>query len=300
MSSPAAPSTRDYKRVGLQQDAADSSSVQNGKSSSDGGADDFSRATDESFATADDGLGGVGDDDRQDDGRAAGGGDRGSSGLSPLPPVMLDDHSFSFDFDDDDEEDLQRYRFDTEPKMPLSKYEQETPVHALAWLPFLWRVYCETRLERRQQRTQKLLNMHTKRERLSLWVSSWCDLYDRGWSVWLIIVIFWILLCRYYRSERKLLLGLGIPLLLLRFAWQPLCLYFRRSRRQKPSSWDPIAQSDAMMVNDEIGGLEEWDARPAYRDREEPTTVELTSTSNNGGRLSSETGEMSSERLQVV
>lgn len=164
--------------------------------------------------------------------------------------------SFSFDLDDE-EDDLRRYHFETDSFQKMS--ETEDLQYAFnGWrsrLLYVWKGYREARMEHRQRRTQELLNVHTKLEHFVLKLSSWCDIFDRGWSVLFALVLLWVGLCVRLVSQRALVFGGGLLFFVSRIGIS-LYFYSHHSRKRKiTTSWEPIMKSSPIR------------ARPAYRDQ---------------------------------
>mmetsp|Transcript_17292 Transcript_17292/g.25547 ORF Transcript_17292/g.25547 Transcript_17292/m.25547 type:complete len:297 (-) Transcript_17292:266-1156(-) len=106
--------------------------------------------------------------------------------------------SFS-DYDSDDNEELQRYQLDfsdtsLQRKIRASNEFEDSFRRGKLSLSLLWQTYEETRAESKRKHVEALLSVNTKTQRWFITIESYCDLYDRGIPVLLLVTATWLIL----------------------------------------------------------------------------------------------------------
>jgi hypothetical protein len=134
--------------------------------------------------------------------------------------------SLSFDLDDDND-DLQRYQLDFSDNSMDRNLRDSTSLEASMArgqisLALLHKAYRQTQLETRRKRVDQLLSVTNESEKLWINACAWCDIYDRGLWVLLLVTGLW----------------LGITTFLKQRLWTMLGVCFFASRLSaKPSYW---------------------------------------------------------------
>jgi hypothetical protein len=149
--------------------------------------------------------------------------------------------NFEDDDDDDDEEDLSRYQWIISGPSSQERswedsisLEEELLVRGHIPWSLLRQAYVRTQAETRRKRVEQLLSATRTSERWMIAISSWCDIYDRGLGLLLILTGLWwamgVLL------HNHLWTVWGFFFLTLRLLTKPLYWYFRGrhlARRRK-------------------------------------------------------------------
>ena len=139
-------------------------------------------------------------------------------------------HHGSEGFFDDDMDDLSRYQLDfSDTSMARNLRESSSLEESVAQgrisVALLQQAFRQTQVETRRQRVDQLLSVTRESEKIWITVSSWCDIYDRGLGLLVLITGLW--LCIATLLKQPLWTLLGVLFFLLRISAKPLYWYVR-------------------------------------------------------------------------
>jgi hypothetical protein len=174
-----------------------------------------------------------------------------------LPPLHEQSLSASFDLDDDDAE-LGRYNLDfTEGTVErlrtqlsaVSTLEGSLENGALT-LSTIWEVFCKARDETRRRRMERMLSLNSDVERLSLTITSYCDLTDRGMPIVIIVLLVGVTLARILLPNPWRWTLWGFLLFSIRVLWRPTYWYVwgRQVASKRKRTLEKYAESNIVTM----------------------------------------------------
>lgn len=161
-------------------------------------------------------------------------------------------------YSDDEDEDLGRYSVQFRRTLNGSVYELQEKEYRYGHGK--WNMYSEpttnpakrlfrniqhARLESRRKRLEKLISLPDNScrsclGRFSVCLGSWCDLLDKGLVIFLVTLTSFVGIIMVLDEDeiviKKFMLGLGIPMFILRIAWRPIKHFLCDLRYQGQSS----------------------------------------------------------------
>ena len=188
-------------------------------------------------------------------------------------------------FFDDDMDDVSRYQLDfSDTFMARNLREsislEESVAQGHISLAFLQQAYRQTQLETRRHRVDQLLSVTRESEKLWITLSSWCDIYDRGLGLLVLITGLW--LCLASLLKQRLWTILALLFFLLRISAKPLYWYVRgrhlaRRRKLNMQLYEQVNQQGMELTPNKSADLQNsedvGDESPSPQEREHVVLV---------------------------
>jgi hypothetical protein len=181
--------------------------------------------------------------------------------VTPQSPASSHQGSEGFlDDNDDDLEGLSRYQLDfSDTSLARNVRESLSLEDAVAQghlsFALLRQAYTQTQEQTRQDRINQLLSATSESEKIWIAASSWCDLYDRGLGLLILMTALWLFLATLL--QQHLLTLLGILFFLQRISAKPLYWYLRgrhlaRRRKVNMQIYEHVNQLGMELTQNEL------------------------------------------------
>lgn len=177
-------------------------------------------------------------------------------------------HHLSFDLEEEESE-LSRYRL-SPSSSSVSQHSSDTTTPILLSskrLSFstLWQAYLEMRMSTRRRRAEQLLNMNqdSLQERLVYTVQVFTNVFDtRGLVVHFLVFLTWILICKFQKQRRGVIVGVGLVCIVLRIVWRPVYWVCVEKKRQE-------RRQETMAIYDQLNGSSSWNNNVESHDEDD-------------------------------
>jgi hypothetical protein len=195
-------------------------------------------------------------------------------------------HHGSEGFLDDDMDDLSRYQLDfSDTSMARNLREstslEESVARGQINLALLQQAYHQTQLETRRKRVDQLLSVTTESEKLWISISSWCDIYDRGLCLLIVLTGMWLSLTTLLKQP--LWTTLGVLFFVMRLAAKPLYWYLQgrhiaRKRKVTMQIYEEVNQLGMELTPNKNIRIDDGDDSPPTHQREQAVLVQQNFT----------------------
>ena len=184
-------------------------------------------------------------------------------------------------FLDDDMDDLSRYQLDfSDTTMARNLRESTSLEESLAGghinLALLLQAYHQTQLETRRKRVDQLLSVTTESDRIWISISSWCDIYDRGLCLLILLTALWLSLTTLLRQP--LWTAMGVFFFVARLAAKPLYWYVQgrhiaRKRKVTMQIYEEVNQLGMELTPNKSIQIDAGEGSPTTHEGEQAVLV---------------------------
>lgn len=169
------------------------------------------------------------------------------------------DQSLSTSFDlDDDEAELGRYNLDfsegtverLRTQLSAASMLEGSLENGALTLSIVWEVFCKARDETRRRRMERMLSLNSDLERISLTITSYCDLTDRGMPIVILVLLVGVTLTRILLPNPWRWTLWGVLLFSIRVLWRPTYWYMwgRQVANKRKRTLEEYAESNAVAM----------------------------------------------------
>lgn len=184
-------------------------------------------------------------------------------------------------FLDDDMDDLSRYQLDfSDTTMARNLRESTSLEESLAGghitFALLRQAYHQTQLETRRKRVDQLLSVTTESERIWISILSWCDIYDRGLCMLILLTGMWLSLTTLL--QQPLWTVLGVLFFVVRLSAKPLYWYVQgrhiaRKRKVTMQIYEEVNQLGMELTPNKTIRVDHGEDSPSTHEGEQAVLV---------------------------